>query len=159
MKVFVSAVLASPLALISSPAPAQDATVELALTSQGIAYEIDKEGDYRVVYNYDDKRSQLVLVCTHTEEVGGLKVREVFSYVAHPRKSLSQAALIDLLRENATMKVGAYRLSEDDSGDFVIFAIHLPTDASPEQLKTAIEVVSETADEKEKVLTSGKDEF
>lgn len=155
----MSGALAALLALMASPASAQEATVELALKSQGIPYEIDKDGDYRIVYEYEDKRSQLIFVSTHTEEVGGLKVREIFSYVAHPRKSLSQSALTDLLRENDTMKVGAYRLSKDDGGDFVIFAIHLPTDASPAQLKTAIEVVSETADEKEKALTSGKDEF
>lgn len=80
-----SLLLNAPAAVEPGPppnAPQADA-VPVLLAEAGIGYEIDQDGDYRIVYAWErEGRSQLVYVSGHTEEVAGRRIREVFSPAA-----------------------------------------------------------------------------
>lgn len=158
MKAMMATLAALSLA-VPTAANAKDARVEAALNKQKIKYEVDKDGDYRVVYDEKGDRTQLVLIYSNTESFGDLKVREIVSVAADSKTPLPREVISALLNENATVKFGAWRVLSDDTGDMVLFAVHLPADASAKQLQSALELVSTAADEKEKELTDGADEY
>ena len=67
----------------AAPAAAKDASVEKRLDARGTKYEIDDDGDYKIVISWEkESRSQIVFVSGKTEEVAGLVIREVFAPAA-----------------------------------------------------------------------------
>lgn len=142
------------LGLVAGTAVA-DETVRARLEAKGLRYEVDTSGNYRVTLSYPaDGRSQLVFVSKGTEEVGGLRVREILA----PAASLSTdgvegAKALALLRHSRLNKIGAWEVD----GDLLLFVVKLPEDASADQLAAALDVAAETADDMEKTLSGDKD--
>lgn len=67
VRILLQSLLLSAAAL-ALPVLASDASVAARLDAQGIQYTIDRDGDYRVVYNYaQDNRTQLLFVSGRTE--------------------------------------------------------------------------------------------
>ena len=66
-------VLAACLTLAMLPAHARDSAVEARLDARGMKYEVDADGDYRMIVSYSaEKRTQLVFVSGSTESIEGL---------------------------------------------------------------------------------------
>ena len=71
-------ILAGLVFAAAAPATAQDASVATRLDREGIQYEIDGDGDYKVTFNYTSEgRTQLAFVSGETHTVAGLTIREV----------------------------------------------------------------------------------
>ena len=86
------------LAVPAQAEPAGDPSVKRRLEAQSIKYAIDKDGDFKVTYNYrKEGRTQLVFVSGRTETVGGVPVREVFAPAAKA-DALDGAEALELLR-------------------------------------------------------------
>ncbi len=140
--------LAAPLAV------AGDASVETRLDARGIKYEIDGDGDYRVVVSYEDeKRTQLVFVSGTTESIKGLMVREVFSPAGKVDGDGIAGKALALLAENRTQKVGAWEIA----GNTLYYVIKLPDSVDAVQLEAAIDIASNIADDKEIELSGDED--
>ena len=140
--------LAAPLAV------AGDASVETRLDARGIKYEIDGDGDYRVVVSYEDeKRTQLVFVSGTTESIKGLMVREVFSPAGKVDGDDIAGKALALLAENRTQKVGAWEIA----GNTLYYVIKLPDSVDAVQLEAAIDIASNIADDKEIELSGDED--
>ena len=142
---------ALPMALLAAipahAAGAEDPTVKRRLEAQSIKYEIDKDGDFKITYNYKKEgRTQLVFVSGKTETVGGVPVREVFAPAAKA-DALDGAKALELL---ALSMLG---------GDYLYFVIKLPDTATAQQLEAALDVAAEVADDKELEVTGARDEF
>lgn len=151
--------LLGALLVLAAPATAQDRTVAAALDREGITYEVDGDGDYKIIWGFtDDDRTQLVFVTSATESVDLLAVREVLAPVAISPKPFDLATLTTLMRANSELKLGAYRLVQGDGSQGIWFAVHLPASANDSQLRSAIELVAAVADLREKELT-GKDDY
>lgn len=142
------------LCLATLPAVAGDASVETRLDARGIKYEIDGDGDYKVVVSYkDENRTQLVFVSGATESIKGLVVREVFSPAGRVNGDGVGGKALALLAENRTKKIGAWEIA----GDTLYYVIKLPDSVDAVQLEAAIDIASETADDKEIELSGDKD--
>ena len=142
------------LCLAALPAVAGDASVETRLDARGIKYEIDGDGDYKVVVSYkDENRTQLVFVSGATESIKGLVVREVFSPAGRVNGDGVGGQALALLAENRTKKIGAWEIA----GDTLYYVIKLPDSVDAVQLEAAIDIASETADDKEIELSGDKD--
>ena len=154
-------VLALPLllaaAFLSSAAHAEDASVTARLTSRGIKYELDGDGDYKVTYSYKQEgRTQLVFVSGKTEDVGGFKIREVFSPAGRVEKDgINGAKALELLKESRLNKLGSWELA----GDVLYFVIKLPDNLDAGQLEAAMDIAAETADDMELKLSGDRDEL
>ena len=101
----VRAVLIASLLSGSLLAPvvhAEDASVKTRLDARGVKYEVDGDGDFKVTYNYSkENRSQLVFVSGTTQDVGGFKIREIFSPAARVEKDgIKGAKALELLTES-----------------------------------------------------------
>lgn len=149
------ALIAALLAALPATALAEDASVRRRLEAVGVKYDIDKDGDFRVVYNYSaEKRTQLVYVSGDTEAHSGVPIRKVFS----PAAVLSQnpidgARALELLRDAGTNKMGAWEIS----GGVLFLAIKLPDSASASELKAAMDIAAELADDMEIKISGSKD--
>lgn len=136
------------------PAPQPDDPVAARLAARGIDYEIDRDGDYRVVYSWArEERSQLVFVSGRAEEIAGQRIRQVFSPAARLTGDLDAAAANGLLRDSQTRKLGAWEVS----GDILYYVIKLPEASDAALLELAMSAAAEIADDKELELTGGQD--
>lgn len=149
--------IAAFLALAAPGASAGDPALEALIKAADIPFEVDKDGDYKIVYDWSkDKRSQLVYVSGTVEELDGVKLYEIFS----PAKVLDDAGIDPalarrLLGENAKYKFGAWELA----GKNLYFAGRVPAGTTAAQFETLVALVAGIADDMELELTPGKDDL
>ena len=149
--------IAAFLALATPVANAADPALEALLKAADIPYEVDEDGDYKIVYEWSkDKRSQLVYVSGTIEDLAGVKLYEIFSPAKLMKDTDIDPALARrLLGENATYKFGAWEIS----GKTLYFGGKVPAGVSAAHFETLVDVVAGTADDMEKELTPDKDDL
>lgn len=150
--------LAGLLALLPAHAePPADDPVRTKLDARGVAYEVDADGDYKIVYSWQDEgRSQLVFVSGLAQEIDGLRIREVFAPAARVDGEGLDAALANaLLRDSRDKKLGAWELD----GSVLYFVIKLPETIDAANLETALSAAAEVADNREIELSGDADEL
>jgi len=149
--------LSAVLAGAATDALASDASVKSRLDARGIKYQIDDDGDYKVTYNYaKEGRTQLVFVSGGTEDVGGFKVREVFSPAGRVEKDdIDGAKALELLAESRKNKLGSWEIA----GDVLYFVAKLPDTLNAAQLESVMDIVAETADNMELEISGDRDDL
>ncbi|TKS54005.1 hypothetical protein E4582_03935 [Luteimonas yindakuii] len=152
------AMLLTALLLPPPPAPpeppAPGDVVPALLAEAGIGYEVDGDGDYRVVFSWaQESRTQMVFVSGHTEDVAGRRIREVFSPAAQLEEALDADTANALLRDSQTRKLGAWELA----GDVLYYVIKLPEPLDAPLLELALSIAAETADDREIVFSGELD--
>lgn len=150
-------VLAGLTATIAVPAAAEDASVERRLDREGLKYEVDADGDYKLTFNYaKEGRSQLVFVSGTTQTVSGLTIREVFSPAGRIEKDgIGGKAALELLSASGQLKLGSWEIR----GDVLYFVIKVLDSATSSELSSMLDIVAETADDKEIELSGDRDDL
>ena len=148
------------VALMLGSAAAQaaeaDRSIGRQLDSLGYNHEIDADGDYQMVFDMDDGRSQLVYVRSAIENYGSLSVREIWSPGFRIKGGDFPAAVANrLLVDSNTAKIGSWVRQ----GDIAMYVVKIDSNASADQLSDAIDAAIKTADKLEQELTLGADEF
>jgi hypothetical protein len=146
--------VAAAVTVFAPQASAADPRMMRALNETGLKYEVDEDGDYKVVVSWaEDGRSHLVFVNSLTEVMGGQEIREVWAaaYMAG-EPSIPGKVALRLLEDNSKYKIGAWELVSNDGGVRVLFNAKVPATASPEFLQEVINAVAVFADELEKEL-------
>ena len=148
------------LAVVAAVLPASvfagtpDASVKAALEAGNVPFELDADGDYKVLVNYKSEgRTQLVYVRSGIETWGKHRVREVWSYAYEGDFN----ALVGnrLLEASHALKLGSWVKQNNRA----LMVVKIDADATGEELSNAISFAAEVADEMEKELTDGKDAF
>lgn len=153
-KTIIAALLGGTLAA-SAMAATPDPAVGRLLDGLEYNHEIDDDGDYKMVFDMEDERSQLVFVRSQVEEYGSHRVREVWSPAYRsPDPQLPEQVANRLLEDSNNAKLGGWVKQQD----MAMFVVKLDADASAEMLSDAIEAAIRSADAMELELTS-KDEF
>ena len=147
--------------LVAATSPAfaagtADAVVKAQLQSKGVKFDVDKDGDFKIVYKTHDGRTQLAYVRSLVSSYGVLKIREIWS-PGYKGDSNEMPALIanSLLEQNHDAKLGAW----ESQGNVAMFVVKIPADANADQLLDAIELAVNSADAMEEQLTGKKDEL
>lgn len=139
-------------------APTPDPRIGKQLGKLDYKYELDDQGDYKLVFGMDGDRSQLVFVISQTEEYGKHHIREIWS-PAYRVKGKGKALPADianrLLEDTQDNKLGAWA----KQGEFAVYVVKIDARASAEELDDAINFAVSVADKMEAALTPGKDEF
>ena len=144
-KAVVVALLAACFAFAPGHARAADATIEALLKQSDTPYEVDKDGDYKIVINWSkENRSQLVYVSGTPETFADTPVYDVFApALATDENGLSKADANALLKASGSLKLGAWELR----GDGAYFAIKVPAGKlTAEQFDKILSLAAETAD-------------
>lgn len=136
-----------------------DPRVVRALESTGLKFEIDEDGDFKILVEFKDGRSQLGFINSSTERYGSLEIREIWSTAAVGKGSLSEDMANLLLIKNNQVKFRVWRLRETQGGKIaVIFAAHVSADTDGESLRSVVELVFGEADALEEKV-NGDDDF
>lgn len=152
----LSAVALAAVALTAAaPASAKDAVIEQRLEKEGLKYEVDGDGDYKLVFNFNDEgRTQLAFVSGGTQSVGGMTIREVFAPAARVGEGgVNASQALALMKDSSTNKVGSWEIR----GDVLYFVIKVFDNMSATQLGSLLKIAAESADNKEIELTGGQD--
>ncbi|KFN44498.1 hypothetical protein [Arenimonas oryziterrae] len=156
-KLYMAASAALMLFVGSASAASSDAVIKAQLESKGIKFEIDGDGDFKIVYKVGTKgRTQLVFVRSSVNTYGTLKVREIWS-PGYKSETTDFPPLIanTLLRENHSVKLGAWEANEN----IAMFVVKIAADANAEQLVDAIEAAVNSADKLEESMSGSKDQY
>ncbi|WP_442684407.1 hypothetical protein ACSBPQ_07585 [Stenotrophomonas sp. JC08] len=156
-KIVTGAVLATVLAGISGAAVAgePDRAVGRLLDGLEYKYEIDEDGDYKLVFDMENDRTQLVFVRSSVETFGSHHIREIWS-PGYKSPGPQFPALVGnrLLEDSQSSKLGSW-VKQDD---IAMFVVKIDADASADVLSDAIDAAVRSADAIELELT-GKDEY
>jgi len=152
-----SAALLACSALLAGSALAADASVEARLAARGVQFEVDADGDYKVMYSYkQENRTQLVFVSGATEQVNGLSVREVFSPAGRLGvDGIDGKKALALLADSRAQKLGSWEVE----GDVLIFVVKVPDNMDAAALEAVMDIAAETADNKEIELSGNRDDL
>ena len=134
-----------------------DARVAAALEESKLAFGMDG-GDFRLKYDLDDGRSQLVWVASGTRKLDQLEIRDVWSVAYRSKGEVPADMAIHLLKENARMILGAWQVNQGKDEYLVVFSAPVSAAADASTLAEVTEVVTLSADRIEKELT-GTDEY
>jgi len=156
-KIAIAVAMAGLMAGMTGTAGAgePDPGIKAQLDSLEYAYEVDEDGDYRMVFDMEDERTQLVFVRSTVETYGNHRVREIWS-PGYKSSSPQFPALIAnrLLEDSNDSKLGSWV----KQGDAAMFVVKIDADAGAEMLSDAIDAAIRSADAIELELTS-KDDF
>lgn len=125
-----------------------DTRVHVALVREGVRFRHDEDGDFLATFETGDGRNQLVVVNSETKKEGEYEFREVWS-MAYKGEPLREGKLEELLVENASMKIGGWRIQQGDKW-LVAYSIRIAADADGPTIKTAMLLCAIMADGKEK---------
>ena len=147
--------LATALAAGAAAAEA-DPAVASQLDALGTSYEIDEDGDYMMVFEAGEGRSQLVYIRSPIYEYGAHTIREIWSPAYRAENGAFPALVANhLLEASNDTKLGAWT----KQGEYAVFVVKVSGDASNEEIRDAMTAASEAADEMEIELTGGGDDF
>lgn len=151
----IAAALLLAVTATGAHAAEPDKAVGRALDTLKYTYEVDEDGDYKMVFDMDDGRSQLAFVRSTVEEFGKHKIREIWSPAYNsPGKQFPAAVANRLLEDSQDAKMRAW-VKQDQ---LAMFVVKVDATATPEQLSDAIDAAIRTADAMELELTE-QDEY
>ncbi|MBE2211103.1 MAG: hypothetical protein IAE66_05800 [Xanthomonadaceae bacterium] len=145
-------------ALAQQAKRAPDPAIEAQLKALDYKYEVDDDGDYKLVFDMDEAgtRSQLVFVRSAVEDYDGHKSRDILSPGYRASGDALPANVANrLLEASMDNLMGGW----SKQGNLAIFIVRIPADASKETLDAAITAAINSADQMEAELTPGQDEF
>jgi len=145
------------IGLVQSPAFAADPDpIGAMLDQQKIKYEVDKDKDYKVVYDFSkEKRTQIVYVSGTAEDFEGIKIRSIFAPAAQMKKNPIDGQMKALLEANGKSKFGAWEIVGDD----LYFSARLVEPFTAEELGQLLNLVASVADDKEIEISGKSDEL
>ena len=147
--------LATP-ARAADPVPAADPALAKQLNAMQIKYTVDEDGDYQMTFELEDGRTQLVFARSPVESYGSNRVREIWSPgYKYSTPELDAKVANRLLEHSGEVIMGGWVRHKT----MAMFVVKVAEDATPQQLRDAIEAAAACADTIEKELTPGKDEL
>ena len=154
-RTLLSTLLIALAATGSAAAADADTAVARHLDKLGYTYEVDEDGDYRMVFDVEGDRTQMVYVRSSVEDFGSHNIREIWSPAYSSKtKQFPVAVANRLLEDSQDAKMGGW-VKQDTTAMFVV---KIDADATADQLSDAIDAAIRTADAMELELTK-KDEF
>ena len=156
-------VLASPAAAQVGAKPTGDVRVKSLLTDLSLKFEVDADGDFRLLNETTEGRTQLVWVLSQTTklgegEPGAIEIREVWSIAYRSKTPFSAKIANRLLEQNAKVKLGSFQVRKMGEEYVAVFSAQIAADTDKRTLLLAILAVQSTADQLELELTE-KDDY
>lgn len=157
---FCATFIACSLGAMSQVTPQVDRKCQKALDKADLVYDIDSDGDFKLVVKVPDNRTQLVYVYSNTLTYDNVEVRTIMSpaLVADTDEALTPETMRLLLVDNFENKMGAWEVVERPDGGIVIqYVVKPPADITAEDLRSLIGLAAIAADMIEQQITEGDD--
>jgi hypothetical protein len=131
------------------------ASVKAKLEAKATPYTVDDDGDFSILVDVGDGRTQQVWVLAAYQSADHLKIREIWSPGFESETDAFTAELAnDLLERSNLLKLGSWV----KQGRTAMLVAKIPAHASADELDEAIDLAATTADALELELT-GKDDL
>ena len=151
--------LAAPGVVTAQGATKGDSALSAQLDRLGLEYTVTKTGNYSVVFDLDDGRTQTVYIMGTTEKLDNAVVRELWSRAGTFESVPTADQMQNLLEESGSKKIGFWALEESDSGGYTVyFSVKVPTYLKDDDLASLLKYAANIADDKESELFSADDE-
>lgn len=139
--------------------PESDRRVKNHLDALDLKYSMTDNGNYKVVFDMGEGRTQLVVIYSNTYDYNGMEIREITSTAMSTtdKKGFTQPTLFDLLERNQTYKIGAWQINGGTAPFILEFGIRMSANSSQSAFDELIRLAARMADELEQELTSGDD--
>ncbi len=144
-----------------TPTPAQTAassSITDLLDQSKIPYEVDDQGNYKILREYDDKRTQLVFIYGRAWDYQGIKIREIWAPAFRLGGDLPADLANKLLLKSQVAKVGGWQVIEIGQERMAAYAIKVVDRMTADELRKWIDYVASYADTMEQEVT-GKDDY
>jgi hypothetical protein len=154
---FLGLALAATPSVLSAQQAEFDASVKKALDKADLKYEIDDDGDFKLVIGLGEGRTQLVFVYSSVLSYDDVTVRTIMSplKVAETREELGEDLLYRVLVENGENKIGSWEIIEAPDGKRMLqYVVKVPTDLSADDLRSMIGLAAVAADQVEKSIST-----
>lgn len=153
-----SAQLGAPVAAAASKSKEGDQRVKLLLDEVGLKYKVDSDGDYVLVNDMGEGRTQQAWILSNTAQLGTMEIREVWSVGYRSDTPLSATIANKLLEQNGKVKLGAWHVRKMGGQHVAVFHAQIAAESDKMSLLLALQAVTQTTDEMELELT-GKDDY
>ncbi len=134
-----------------------DPRVKELLDRSEMKYEVDSDGDFKLINVFDNGRSHVVYIVSETSRLGDLEIREIFSIGYLAADGMPEEVARNLLMENRRIKLGAWALAQAGEREAGVFRAQIAADTDAKTLLLTLRVVSKTADDKENELLESDD--
>ena len=135
--------------------PEVDARIAAALDRKEVKYEIDEDGDFRIISPCDDDRTQLIFVRSNIEKYGEFEIREIWSIGYSHENSVPPAIVKKAAKLSGDYIVGAWEMAGDAK---LAMVAKVPANLSDDTLIGTIVAVGRRADKFE-MDTLGTDDL
>ncbi len=142
----------------TAAAGSHDERIKKLLDEAELKYDIDEDGDFKLLFEYDDGRSQIVFINSQTESYQGMEIREIWAvgYVTPESTEGNEKVPSDvcenLIRANAKLKLGAWQVQTMGEKEVGVFRAMITAEASRDVVVDTLRLVGISADEKEAEL-------
>ena len=136
-----------------------DPRIKKILDEKDIKYEVDIDGDYKVIFDLGDDRSQVAFINSNVEEFAGCEIREIWSPGLVGEGELSQRVANELLSRNQQYKLGSWSTMKSDGNIAAVFKVAIDANATSDELISSLFVVLRVADDIEKEFLQGSDKL
>jgi serine protease Do len=131
--------------LSGGPKKKSDSRVQRSLDQQDLKYEIDKDGDFRLVFEMEDGCNQVAYVTSQTMELGPFELRQVWAPIGEIEGSLDAETASLLLQIAAQCKLGNCQLVGEPGNQRVVFCATVPADLGGSCLDATVRAVVDSA--------------
>ncbi len=119
------------------------------------SYKTDEDGDYNVVMQCSDSRTQLLVLRSRTFSTGRLEQREIWSAAAQLDGEVPVELARQLLAANLELKYGFWTvLPQSEGKQMVLYTARVPVEIDKETFADFCQSVAEITDGLEEQLTS-----
>nr|RNJ70286.1 MAG: hypothetical protein EDM05_06330 [Leptolyngbya sp. IPPAS B-1204] len=133
-----------------------DPRVGRALSQLEVRYEITSNGDYKVIFDLGNGRSQVGFITSRTFEFAESELREVYSIGLRSFGPFNVNVANALLEYNEQLKIGAWGVVKDAQDNYLaILTAKVAANLSGQDLMSVIAAVLKSADEVERELGIG----
>ncbi|MBF2048670.1 MAG: hypothetical protein IGS54_15150 [Elainella sp. C42_A2020_010] len=133
-----------------------DPRVGRALSQLEVRYEITSNGDYKVIFDLGNGRSQVGFITSRTFEFAESELRKVYSIGLRSFGPFNVNVANALLEYNEQLKIGAWGVVKDAQDNYLaILTAKVAANLSGQDLMSVIAAVLKSADEVERELGIG----
>ena len=138
-------------------APEPDYHIKNQLDEMDLNYEINEDGNFKIIRKYDNGRTQLGMISSKTNTFHNVEVREIVSQAYRNSKGNTiPKSIANKLLEDASSKImGAWVRFEGTA----VFVTRIDARASENTLLSALLITLKVADEMEEELSGDEDQF
>lgn len=129
-----------------------DIRIKNQLDRMELYYEYDSQGNFKLLFELPEQRTQLVYISSTTTKYEDVEVRQIYSpvLVLNDIKQLSFQDLHMLLTESAQTIFGGWQILPHRQGWVVSFAVKVPALMPENRLRMYLWYVAQIADQMEK---------